>query len=335
MRTIAVTGGAGFIGSHLTRSLSRRYRVRILDVRKPPADLTKLGNVEFVYADVRHYDEVIKALKNVDLVIHTAIIQIPRINQEKRLGYEVNVVGTHNVARAVDELEGVKGMILTSSWHVLGEFGLGGVIDEAFGYRPDKVEERARLYALSKIAQEIIVRFHESFSDKIYFIARLGTVLGESMPEKTAANIFISNALQGKPITPYKHVMHRPMFYVDVNDVVKIISIIVDKILSGQLRKRNSLDNIVTIAYPKPISILDLAYMIRELVIELTKGKIRPSIEIIDTGREPLFSPEDKHKVELDLSRLYNLLGEKVTLTHPRDTLKRIISEKIKSSKST
>lgn len=332
MQTIAIIGGSGFIGSHLARSLSFKYRVKILDVRKPSTDLTKSSNVEFVHVDVRYYDEVLKVLRDVDLVIHTAIIQIPRINQEKRLGYEVNIVGTHNVAQAVDELERVKGMILTSSWHVLGEVGLSGTIDESFGYRPDKVEKRARLYVFSKIAQEIIMRFHESFSDKIYFIVRLGTVLGEGMPEKTAANIFISNALQGKPITPYKHVMYRPMFYVDVDDVVKVMSTIVDKILSGQLRKSaDSLDNIVTVAYPKPITILDLAHMIRELVIELSKGRIKPPIEIIDTGVEPLFSPEDKYRVELDLSRLYSVLGEKVVLTHPRDALRKIISRRIET----
>jgi len=36
----------------------------------------------------------------------------------------------------------------------IGESGLSGVLDEGFGYRPDRVEERARLYALSKVIQE-------------------------------------------------------------------------------------------------------------------------------------------------------------------------------------
>lgn len=105
-----------------------------------------------------------------DLVIHTSIVQIPLINEEKRLGYEVNIVGTQNVCRAVEENARIKGMILTGSWHTIGERGLRGIIDEEFGFRPDKVEDRARLYALSKIAQECIVRFYDEMSDKIYGI---------------------------------------------------------------------------------------------------------------------------------------------------------------------
>lgn len=331
MQTIVVTGGSGFIGSSIAYSLSSKYNVRILDVSEPPASLA--NRVEYVYTDIRCYDDVLRAIRDADLVVHAAIIQIPRINQEKKLGYEVNILGTHNVAKAVDESSRVKGMILLGSWHVLGEYGLAGIIDESFGYRPDHVEDRARLYALSKIGQEVIVRFYNEFSDKVYFIARLGTVLGEGMPEKTAANIFISNALKGKAITPYKHSMYRPMFYVDVNDVVKIVKAIIDKILLGELKGgRGSLDNVVTIAYPEPITILDLANMIKELVEELTNGKIRPLIKIVDTGKKILYSPEDKYKVKLSLRRLNNILGS-VNLTHPREALKRIILKRLSMEK--
>jgi len=80
--------------------------------------------------------------------------------------------------------------------HTIGERELRGVIDEEFGFRPDKVEDRARLYALSKIAQESVVRFYDEVSEKIFGIVRMGTVLGMLMPEKTAANLFIENGLK-------------------------------------------------------------------------------------------------------------------------------------------
>jgi len=72
-------------------------------------------------------------------------MQILRINKEKRLGYEVNVIGTQNVCKAVDECKSVKGLILTGTWHTIGEREINGIVDESFGYRPDKVEDRARL----------------------------------------------------------------------------------------------------------------------------------------------------------------------------------------------
>jgi nucleoside-diphosphate-sugar epimerase len=145
---IGIIGGSGFVGFSLARHLSSTFDVKILDVREP-----KDKSFAFEFCDVRSYEQVKRALADVDLAIHTAIIQIPLINENRRLAYEVNFIGTHNVCKAIDELPNVKGTILTSSWHTIGERGLKGVIDEEFGYRPDKVEYRARLYVLSKIAQ--------------------------------------------------------------------------------------------------------------------------------------------------------------------------------------
>jgi len=71
------------------------------------------------------------------LVIHTAIEQIPSINENKFLGYEVNVIGTQNICRAVEENPNAKGMILTGSWHTVGERELKGIIDEEFGFGPE------------------------------------------------------------------------------------------------------------------------------------------------------------------------------------------------------
>lgn len=193
---IGITGGAGYIGSSLAKHLSRSFHVKILDIKASQKHRFS-DAVSFQMCDVRSYEKVKKALEDVDLVIHAAIVQIPLINENKRLGYEVNFVGTQNVCRTVDESLKAKGLILAGSWHAIGERELKGVIDEEFGFRPDKVEDRARLYALAKIAQESVVRFYDEMSEKVFGIIRMGTVLGEGMPEKTAANIFIQNGLRG------------------------------------------------------------------------------------------------------------------------------------------
>ena len=158
---IGIVGGSGFIGLSLGKHLSTVFDIKILDIKEA---INKSFNFTFEICDIRDYTQVKEGLKNVDLVIHTAIIQIPLINENKRLAYEVNFIGTHNVCRAVNELSNVKGMILAGSWHVIGERELRGVVNEEFGFRPDKVEDRARLYALSKIAQEAIVRFYDEMS---------------------------------------------------------------------------------------------------------------------------------------------------------------------------
>jgi len=211
----------------------------------------------------------------------------------------------------------------------MGERELIGKINEEFEFRPDKVEDRARLYALSKIAQETIVRFYDEMSDKLFSIIRLGTVLGKGMPKKTVANIFITEGLNNKPLTPYRHSMYRPMLYVDINDVCKVYEKFAVKILNGELEKNeNSLSHIVNVYYPEPITILELAELIRDVIIKLTNGKISLSIEIVDKGKPMLFTKEDKKKMKVDISKLTNLLGLK-KLINPTESIERIIKRKI------
>lgn len=192
---VAIIGGSGFVGSSIARYMSNSLTLKILDRNPVPKSLK--GRVSYERCDIRNYEEVVKGLENVQLVIHTAIIQIPQINNEKRLGYEVNILGTGNICEAIERSQLTKGLLLAGSWHIFGEKRFSGTINEEFGFQPDKVEDRARLYALSKISQEAIVRYYSEISEKIYGVIRSATVLGENMPEKNAANIFISRSLKG------------------------------------------------------------------------------------------------------------------------------------------
>jgi len=323
---IGIVGGAGFIGSELAKKLATIYHVKIVDLSAPILKFPK--NVEYECCDICDYQSVKKALKDVDIVIHTAIIQIPKINENLKLGYGVNVSGTQNVCRVVDETKRVKGLLLTGSWHTIGERDITGVVEESFGYRPDKVEDRARPYALSKILQECLVRFYDEMSKKIYGIIRIGTVLGEKMPKGTAANIFIEKGLKGSPITPYSHSMNRPMLYVDIRDVCAAFELYIKKILENALNKGNSLDHIVNIMHPEPITIIELAEMIRNSLINLSDGKICPPIQVVNKGKPALFSPDDKNRFSVHLTRAHNLLGIKPPIS-PRESIEYIIQKKL------
>jgi len=157
--------GAGFVGSSLAKHLSNSYKVVTFDV-KPEPPLLKDVDAEHRVCDIRNYNELKEKLGKPKVVVHTAIIQIPVINEMKEQAYEVNVLGTHNVCEAVKETPETLGLILSGSWHVFGEREYKGTIDVSFGYRPDKVEERARLYVISKMLQEGIVRFYDSMANK-------------------------------------------------------------------------------------------------------------------------------------------------------------------------
>ena len=306
-KRVGIFGGAGYIGSSIANFLKKGFAVVILDVKESPSGIE---NVEFRKCDIRKFDEVCNSVSDLDVVISTAIIQIPAINDQKRLGYEVNFVGTQNVCEAVHQSPRVKGLILAGSWHTIGERKLIGLINEEFGFRPDMVEERARLYALSKIAQETIVRFYSEMSEKIFGIIRMGTVLGEGMPEKTAANIFIERGLKGMSITPFKHSMYRPMLYVDVSDVCKAYESFTSKILDNTLSKSgNSLDKIFNVYSPDPITIKDLAVFVQEAIKLETKNKLNPLIEIVDSQQPMMFNEDDKARITVDTSKALSYLG--------------------------
>ena len=318
-----ITGGTGYIGSSLARHLARAFNVKLLDVRVPKQRFDDA--VSFQMCDVRNYGQVKKATEDVDLVIHTAIVQIPVINEQKRLGYEVNFLGTQNVCRAVDENSRVKGLILAGSWHTLGERELRGVVDEEFGFRPDKVEDRARLYALAKIAQESIVRFYDEMTEKVFGIIRMGTVLGSGMPKKTVANIFIENGLKGKLLTPFKHSMFRPMLYVDVGDVCGAYEIFARKILKGKVTEEgNSLAHIFNVYYPRPVTILELAEMVKDAIIKYSDGRVHPKIKVVDTGQPSMFSEEDKNLIRVEVSKALNFLGLK-RLKSPKESIEELV----------
>jgi len=153
------------------------------------------------------------------------------------------------------------------------------------------------------------------------------------MPEKTAANIFIERGLRGEPLTPFKHSMYRPMLYVDVRDVVKSFDIYVNKILNGEVEKHgSSLGRVLNLTYPEPITIIELAEIVRDAIAELTNGKTVPKIEIVDQGLQPLFTEDSKYKFKVDISKTMKFLGiEK--LIDPRKSIQDIVKSRLQRVK--
>jgi nucleoside-diphosphate-sugar epimerase len=325
---IGIVGGSGYIGSSIADELCKTFDVKVIDKSPIPKKLE--GKAEFASCNILKYKEVVSAVKDVDLVIHSAIVQIPLINEQARLGYAVNFQGIENVCKAVDSTSSIKGMISTGTWHVFGERKLNGVIDESFGFRPDKVEGRARLYVLSKIAQEVTVRYYDEMSSKTYGVIRMGTVLGEEMPEKTAAKIFIYKGLAGEPLTPFRQSMYRPMLYVDINDVCEAYRIYALKILNNEVHEEGgSLAHVVNLCSSEPITIIDLARIVKKAIFELTKGKVKSEIDIVDSGGPILYDACDKAKLKVDNSKVYNFLGMK-RLRDPQESLRRIIKNALR-----
>ncbi|MFH7860159.1 MAG: SDR family NAD(P)-dependent oxidoreductase, partial [Candidatus Aenigmatarchaeota archaeon] len=108
---ILVTGGAGFIGSHLVDELiNRGYKVIVLDnfysgkIENLRKNL-KNKNFKLIKGDVRNIKDVKKAIKNVNAIFHlAAIVSVPLSIKNPILVNEVNVVGSLNVLKiAIEE----------------------------------------------------------------------------------------------------------------------------------------------------------------------------------------------------------------------------------------
>ena len=125
MNSYLVTGGAGFIGSHLAEELVRRGgKVRVLDnfITGKRENLEPFRNfLEVMEGDIRDIETCRRALRGVDFVLHEAALpSVPRSIKEPRLANDINVNGTLNLLVASAEA-GVKRFVFASSSSVYGD----------------------------------------------------------------------------------------------------------------------------------------------------------------------------------------------------------------------
>lgn len=124
-RLYLVTGGAGFIGSHICTALVERgERVRVLDnlITGKRANLAHLADrIEFIEASITDEAATRQAAEGVSVIFHQAAIpSVPRSVKEPRLNHDANVNGTFNVLLAARDA-GVKRVVYAASSSAYGE----------------------------------------------------------------------------------------------------------------------------------------------------------------------------------------------------------------------
>ena len=127
MKRLLITGGTGFIGSHIAeKAVNKGYKVFVFDRYNPNYSLGNLNNssfkkdIEFIFGDIRDYDSVFKAVSKVDYVFHlAALIGIPYSYYSPLAYIKTNVEGTYNVLEACKE-KNIDQVIITSTSEVYG-----------------------------------------------------------------------------------------------------------------------------------------------------------------------------------------------------------------------
>jgi UDP-glucose 4-epimerase len=202
MKKALVTGGAGFIGSHLAEELARRgYQVTILD------DLStgKKGNIEallksdgvsFVQGSITDPSLLQRLFPNVDLVFHLAAIpSVPRSIENPLASHEANVTGTLNVLLAARD-NGVKKVVYASSSSVYGD-------TPTLPKREDMPPNPQSPYAVTKLAGEYYCRVFQGVYGLPAACLRYFNIYGPRQdpdsPYAAVIPLFISRILEGKP----------------------------------------------------------------------------------------------------------------------------------------
>jgi nucleoside-diphosphate-sugar epimerase len=224
-KRICITGGAGFIGSHLAERLVGANHVVVFDnLHRNALQFAHLDghkNLTFIKGDVMDGDATRKAVDGCQIVIHCAAIAgVYSVDRNAVTTMEVNMLGTNQVVRAALAAK-VERFVEFSTSEVYGPFIHKGTEDSLTTIGP--VGENRWVYAASKLASEHLSYAHYKEDGLPLTIVRPFNVYGPRQVGDGAIRGMSLQALQHAPITLYNDgTQIRAWCYVDdfVNGVL-------------------------------------------------------------------------------------------------------------------
>lgn len=342
MKRVLITGGAGFIGSTIVSQIYKKYDVVVLDSFSEQIhghDYTKSylynfikGKCEIIVGDVRNYEDLTKALKGVDYIIHLAAETGTGQSMYEINRYtDVNIMGTSNLLQSILEHNyPIKKIVLSSSRSVYGEglyfckeHGLISpnarsvsdmekgdfnvkcpVCGENVEVRPTTEDSNlnpASYYAYTKMAQEKMLEVMCPTLDIPYTIFRYQNVYGPGQslnnPYTGILSIFSKLFLSNKPINIFEDGKESRDF-INVKDVASITW--------SCLENDRTNNQYINVGYGKSVSVMEVAQILKEFYhsqSEITvtgdfrKGDIRHNIADISKAKE-LCNFEPKYTFE-------------------------------------
>ncbi len=289
--TWLITGGGGFIGSHLARAaLALGHRVRVVDnfstgFRENLDEI--LSDIELLEGDIRDAEVCRQACTGVEVVLHEAAVpSVPRSMKDPQTSFEANVVGTHNMLLAAREA-GVRRFVLAASSSAYGA-------NEELPKRETMPVLPLSPYAASKAVGEIYASaFYRSFGLQTLSLRYFNVFGPRQDPTNQYAGViaaFASRMLRGQ----------RPVIYGDGSqsrDFTFVDNVVQANLLAATAAETHG--EVVNIGCGEAI---DLNRMVRDFN------------EVLGTHLEPVYEPpragDVKHSLA-DISAAAKLLGYK------------------------
>jgi UDP-glucose 4-epimerase len=302
-----ITGGAGFIGSHLAeRLVARGERVTVLDNLSTGsleniAHLVDTGAVDFHFGSIQERDTVERLIGESDFVVHFAAALGVKLILEKPVeSMETNVTGTHVVLEAAARNR--TPVLIASTSEVYGKSNkipfcedddvvLGATRKSRWSYAASKMldEFLALAYWEEKHLPAIVVRFFNTVGPRQN--ARYGMVLPT----------FVRQALEDAPITIHGDGKQTRCFC-DVRDTVEAVTRLIDAQPFGE---------VFNIGSTQEISIEELALLVRERLGSRSRILYTPYDQAYSSGYE------DMQRRVPSVEKLYAHTGFRPQITLP------------------
>ena len=176
---ILITGGAGYIGSHVAEVLvKKKYNVIIFDNLITGHKKLINKKAKFIKGDIKNFNKLSKVIKNFNInsIIHlAAFLNVSEAEKNKKKYYKNNVIGTLNLVKACKNSK-VRNIIFSSSCSVYGN--VNGSVKETTKTNPQGY------YAHTKLKSEKIIKHYSKKLNYNYFILRYFNVAGASKSGK-------------------------------------------------------------------------------------------------------------------------------------------------------